>query len=115
MDKDEIIETLLEDARQNDATDAVVVEVPPELLRDSGATYGDEDGVLVETTVVAGPVEEETEEYVELRMPSRVGEREDFSPEVRERMRPDDLYGFRDGNLDGVRLPKDEVTVYRVQ
>lgn len=115
MEKNEIIETLLENARQNGANDAVVVDVPPEVLRDSGATYGDEDGVLVETTVVAGPVQEETEGYIKLKMPSRVGESEDFSPEVRERMRPDGLYGFRDGNLDGVRLPKDEVTVHRVQ
>jgi len=114
MENDKVIEKLLENARENDADDAVVVEAPTDVLRDSGATYGDGE-VRVETTVVAGPVEEEDDEGIVLKTPSRVGGEEDFSPEVREKMRPDGLYGFRDGNLDGVRLPKDEVTVHRVQ
>lgn len=117
MDKSEVVERLLKNARQNGASDAVVVDVPPEVLRDAGATYGDgEDtkGARVETTLVAGPVAEEDDESIALRTPSRVGTKEDFSPEVRERLRAEGVYGFRDGNLDGARLPKDEVTVHRV-
>jgi hypothetical protein len=114
MERPEIAEKLIEDAEENDAYEAVVVNVPPEVLREAGATYGDDGRTRVETTLVAGPVEEETDEYVVLRTPSRVGESGDFSSEVREKLRVEGVYGFRDGNLNGVRLPKDEVTVYRV-
>jgi hypothetical protein len=113
MDKDGVTEALLEDARRNDAPEAVVVDVPPDVLRENGAEYGDEGGARVETTLVAGPVDEEGDGYIALRTPSRVGGKDDFSPEVRERLRVEGVYGFRDGNLDGVRLPKDEVEVHR--
>jgi hypothetical protein len=115
MDRSEIVEALIEDARENDAYEAVVVEVPPEVLRESGATYGDDDGVRVESTLVAGPVAEEDDEGIALRTPSRVGARDDFSSELREALRVEGVYGFRDGNLDGVRLPKDEATVHRAE
>jgi hypothetical protein len=118
MEKSDVIESLLENARRNDASGAVVVNVPPEVLRDAGATYGDEDegegGARVETTLVAGPVAEEDDDAVVLKSPSRVGQKEDFSPEVRKRLRAEGVYGFRDGNLDGVRLSKEKVTVHRV-
>ncbi|MFP4175173.1 MAG: hypothetical protein ACLFSW_05275 [Halobacteriales archaeon] len=114
MDENEVVETLIEDARENDAYEAVVVDVPPDVLHQAGATYGDDEGLRVETTLVAGPVKEEDEDGISLRTPSRVGGRDDFSPELREALRVEGVYGFRDGNLDGERLPKDEVTVYRV-
>jgi hypothetical protein len=113
MEKEEIVEALLEDARENDAGEAVVVDVPPEVLREKGATYGDDGRTRVETTLVAGPVAEEDDESIALRTPSRVGTREDFSSEVRKALRVEGVYGFRDGNLDGVRLSKDDVTVHR--
>ena len=117
MEKAEIVERLIRNARENGATDAVVVDAPPEVLRDAGANHGDgADGrAKVDTTLVAGPVAEETDEHIALEAPSRVGAEEDFSAEVRKRLRPDGVYGFRDGNLDGERLPKDEVEVHRVQ
>ena len=120
MEKSDVIEALVENARENGATDAVVVDVPSEVLRGAGATYsggeGDEEGsgARVETTLVAGPVAEEDDDAIVLRTPSRVGAKDDFSQEVRERLRAEGVYGFRDGNLDGVRLPKDEVEVRRV-
>lgn len=116
MDKSEVVENLLKNARENDASDAVVVDVPPDVLRDAGATYGDgsDTEARVETTLVAGPVAEENDETIALRTPSRVGRKEEFSSEVRKSLRAEGVYGFRDGNLDGVRLPKDEVTVHRV-
>lgn len=114
MEKTDVIEALVENARENGATDAVVVDVPPDVLRDAGANYGDDGHSKVETTLVAGPVAEEDDEHIALRTPSRVGAKEDFSSEVRKRLRPDEVYGFRDGNLDGVRLPKEEVEVHRV-
>ncbi len=116
MEKQDVVDALLENARENDAYDAVVVDVPPDVLRDAGATYTDEDDdsePRVETTLVAGPVAEEDDESIVLRSPSRVGTKEEFSPEVRRRLRADGVYGFRDGNLNGVRLPKDVVTVHR--
>ncbi|MDZ7689110.1 MAG: hypothetical protein U5J64_10440 [Halobacteriales archaeon] len=118
MEKSDVVDALLEDARENGAMDAVVVEVPPEVLREKGSTYteGDDDsGARIETTLVAGPVAEEDNESITLRTPSRVGTREDFSPEVRERLRVEGVYGFRDGNLGGARLPKDEVEIHRVE
>jgi len=115
MEKDEVIERLVENARENGAYEAVVVDVPPDVLRDAGAEHGDGDGARVETTLVAGPVAEEDEGFVALRTPSRVGEREDFSAEVREALRVKGVYGFRDGNLDGVRLPKGSVEVHRAE
>lgn len=114
MDKSEVIEALVENARESGATDAVVVDVPPGMIRDAGATYGDDGRSKVETTLVAGPIAEEDDEHIALKTPSRVGTKDDFSAEVRERLRPDGVYGFRDGNLDGVELPKDEVEVHRV-
>jgi len=119
MDREEVIERLLRNARENGATDAVVVEVPADVLRDAGATYtedgeGSEGEPRVATDLVAGPVSEEDDETITLRTPSRVGAEGDFSPEVRRRLRPDGVYGFRDGNLGGVPLPKDEVVVHRV-
>lgn len=113
MEKEEIAQALLEDARENGAYEAVVVDVTPEILREEGATYGDDGRTRVETTLVAGPVAEEDEEAIVLDSPSRVGNRQDFSSEVREALRVEGVYGFRDGNLDGVCLPKDEVTLYR--
>ena len=114
MDKEEVVEALIEDARENDAYEAVVVDVPPDVLRELGATYGDDGRTRVETTLVAGPVAEEDDGGIVLRTPSRVGGRGDFSSELREALRVEGVYGFRDGNLDGERLPKDDVTVYRV-
>jgi len=116
MEKSDVIEALVENARANEATNAVVVDVPPEVLREAGATYGDGDDTeaRVETTLIAGPLVDENDETIVLRTPSRVGAKEDFSSEVRRRLRVDGVYGFRDGNLNGVRLPKDEVTVHRV-
>lgn len=116
MEKSDVAEDLVENARQNGATDAVVVDVPPEVLRDAGATYGggSDTEARVETTLVAGPIADEDEESISLRNPSRVGTKDDFSSEVREKLRVDGVYGFRDGNLDGVNLPKNEVTVHRV-
>lgn len=114
MEKSEVIEALVENARESGATDAVVVDVPPDVLRDAGANYGDDGRSKVETTLVAGPVAEEDDEYIALRTPSRVGTEDDFSSEVRKRLRPEGVCGFRDGNLDGVELPKDEVEVHRV-
>ena len=113
MEKEEIAQALLEDARENGAYEAVVVDVTPEILREEGATYGDDGRTRVETTLVAGPVAEENDEAIVLDSPSRVGNRQDFSSEVREALRVEGVYGFRDGNLDGVRLSKDEVTLYR--
>jgi predicted methyltransferase len=119
MEKSDVIEALIENARENGAKDAVVVDVPPEVLRDAGATYteeeGNDDGARVKTTLVAGPVAEEDEERITLRTPSRVGTKDDFSSEVRKKLRPGGVYGFRDDNLDGVSLPKDDVTVHRVE
>ena len=116
MEKSDVIDALVENARRNGATEAVVVDVPPEVLGEVGATYGDEgDGARVETTLVAGPVAEEDDDSIALRTPSRVGAMDEFSPEVRRKLRPKGVYGFRDGNLDGTRLPKSEVTVYRVE
>jgi len=124
MEKSDVIEALVENARENGATDAVVVDVPPEVLHDSGATYtgdggGDEgdsnDGARVETTLVAGPVADEDDAGIVLRTPSRVGTKDDFSSEVRKKLRADGVYGFRDGNLDGVRLPKEKVEIHRVK
>lgn len=114
MDSSEVVEKLVENARESGATDAVVVDVPPEVIRDAGANYGDDGRSKVETTLVAGPVAEEDDEHIALKTPSRVGTKDDFSSEVRERLRPDGVYGFRDGNLDGVELPKDEVEIHRV-
>jgi len=113
MEKDDIINALIDDARENDAPEAVVVDVPPEVLQDAGAEYGDGDP-RVETTLVAGPVADEDDGTVTLRTPSRVGGSDDFSPEVRERLRVEGVYGFRDGNLDGVALPKEDVDIHRV-
>jgi hypothetical protein len=122
MEKSDVIEALIKNARENGATDAVVVEVPPDVLRDAGATYtegegndGDDTEARVETTLVAGPIAEEDDESIALKAPSRVGTKEDFSSEVRKKLRPRGVYGFRDGNLDGVSLPKDDVTVHRVE
>jgi len=112
MEKKEVVEALLEDACGNDA-DAVVVDVPPELLRELGAKYDEKGRPKVATTLVAGPVEEEDEEAITLRTPSRVGARDDFSSEVRKGLRVEGVYGFRDANLDGVPIPKDEVVVRR--
>lgn len=120
MEKSDVIKALIENARENDATDAVVVDVPPEVLRDAGATYtegngGEDTEARVETTLVAGPVTEEDDESIALKAPSRVGTKEDFSSEVRKKLRPRGVYGFRDGNLDGVSLPKEKVKVHRVE
>jgi hypothetical protein len=122
MEKSDVIEALIENARENDATDAVVVDVPPDVLRDAGATYtegegndGDDTEARVETTLVAGPIAEEDDESIALKAPSRVGTKDEFSSEVRQKLRPRGVYGFRDGNLDGVSLPKDDVTVHRVE
>ena len=41
MRKSDVIEALVEDARTNGATNAVVVDVPPEVLREAGAAYSD--------------------------------------------------------------------------
>ena len=119
MEKPDVIEALIENARENDATDAVVVDVPPEVLRNAGATYtegngGEDTEARVETTLVAGPVAEEDDESIALKAPSRVGTKEDFSSEVRKKLRPRGVYGFRDGNLDGVSLPKEKVKIHRV-
>lgn len=113
MEKDDTVNALIDDARENDAREAVVVDVPPEVLERAGAEYGDGDA-RIETTLVAGPVADEDDETITLRTPSRVGTRDDFSPEVRERLRVEGVYGFRDGNLDGVALPKKDVDIYRV-
>jgi len=119
MEKSDVIEALIENARENGATDAVVVEVPPEVLRDAGATYTESEGsdteARVETTLVAGPVAEEDDESIALKAPSRVGTKDEFSSEVRKKLRPRGVYGFRDGNLDGVRFPKEEVEIHRVE
>ncbi|MCX2819375.1 hypothetical protein EGH25_08425 [Haladaptatus sp. F3-133] len=115
MDTETVVEALIEDARENDAYEAVVVDVPADVLREEGATYGDDGETRVETTLVAGPVAEEDDEGIKLRTPSRVGGRDDFSSEVREGLRVEGVYGFRDGNLDGVSLPKEDVTVHRVE
>lgn len=114
MKKSEVVDRLVENARESGAADAVVVDVPPDVLRDAGANYGDDGRSKVETTLVAGPVAEEGEDRIALKTPSRVGTEDDFSAEVRKRLRPEGVYGFRDGNLDGVELPKDEVEIHRV-
>lgn len=117
MEKNRVIRVLLEDARENGAYDAVVVDVPPEIVERNGgllAEEADEHGRRVASTLFAGPVQEETGEELALRSPSRVGGREDFSDNVRVRV-VDDVYGFRDGALDGVALPKDEIEVYRAE
>lgn len=117
MEKNRVIRALLEDARQNDATDAVVVNVPAGLIERNGGLVSrevDEHGRRVASTLFAGPVEEETEEHLTLRTPSRVGGYDDFSDNVRVRV-VGDVYGFRDGSLDGVPLPKTEIEVYRVE
>lgn len=115
MDKEDIVDALLEDARNNDAHEAVVVDVPPEVLKDIGAKYAEEGKPRIATTLVAGPVSEEDEEEIALQTPSRVGASEDFSAEVRKSLRLDAVYGFRDSNLDGVPIPKenDGVVVHR--
>lgn len=114
MEKTEVIEKLVENARESGATDAVVVDVPPDVIRDAGANYGDDGRSKVETTLVAGPVDEEDDNHIALKTPSRVGTEDDFSAEVRKQLRPEGVYGFRDGNLDSVELPKDEVEIHRV-
>lgn len=117
MEKNRVIRTLLEDARENDAYDAVVVDIPPEIVERHGgllAEEADEHGRRADSTLFAGPVLEETEETLTLRNPSRVGGMGDFSDKVRVRV-VDDVYGFRDGALDAVALPKDEIEVYRVE
>lgn len=117
MEKNKVIRALLEDARENDAYDAVVVDVPSEIVEQHDgllAEEADEHGRKADSTLFAGPVERETEDELALQNPSRVGAREDFSDNVRVRV-VGDVYGFRDGALDGVTLPKNEIEVYRVE
>lgn len=116
MDKRRVISALLDDARKNEAYDAVVVDVPPDIIRDNGGLISgteDEHGRRVDTTLFAGPIKEESESHLTLKTPSRVGGYEDFSDNIRRRV-VDEVYGFRDGSLDGVPLPKEEIDVYRV-
>lgn len=117
MDRRDVVDALLEHAEANDAVDAVVVDVPEDVLVEADAEYletEDEHGRRIASTLVAGAVEREDDEHLALDSPSRVGGEDDFSREVRQRLRADGVYGFRDGNLDGVELPKDEVDIYRV-
>ncbi len=115
MDEEDVVERLMTHARENDA-DAVVVDVPVEVIRREGGVYQkepDDHGRKVASTLLAGAVEDETDETLALDSPSRVGDADDFSSEVRQRLRADDVYGFRDGNLDGVELPKSEIEIHR--
>ncbi|MDY6780624.1 MAG: hypothetical protein SV760_08805 [Halobacteria archaeon] len=117
-EKRRVVENLLDDARRNDAYGAVVVDVPEDTIEENGGVVADETderGRKVDTTLFAGPVEEETEETISLKTPSRVGSRDDFSPKIREKLGADDVYGFRDGCLDRVELRKSEVDIYRVE
>lgn len=114
-DKRGVIDDLLRHARENEA-DAVVVDVPREIVEAEGgvvAAEPDEHGRVVDSTLFAGPVARETDETIELRSPSRVGRERDFGDGIRQRLRADGVYGFRDGVLDGVELPKDDVEIYR--
>ncbi len=118
MDEEEVVSSLLSHAVENDASEAVVVELPPELLDELGGVYSEEadsHGRKVSSSLLAGPVEYEDEDVVVLDSPSRVGGEDDFSVELREKLRADGVYGFRDGNLDGVELPKQEVEIHRVE
>lgn len=115
-DKRAVVQDLLENAREHGATDAVVVDVPREIVEEHGGVVAeepDEHGRVVDSTLFAGPVERETDDTVVLRSPSRVGRERDFGDDMRQRLRVDDVYGFRDGVLDGVELPKDRVEIYR--
>lgn len=116
-DKRGVIEDLLRNARENGATDAVVIDVPRGIVEEHGgvvASEPDEHGRVVASTLFAGPVAREDRETIVLASGSRVGRERDFGDDLRQRLRADDVYGFRDGTLDGVELPKDEVEVYRV-
>ncbi|MFW5929056.1 MAG: hypothetical protein ACOCT0_01365 [Halobacteriota archaeon] len=117
MEDRDLIEALLGHARENDAFDAVVVDVPPGVLERNDALYSDGSGTepRCTSTLVAGPVERESDEVVVLDSPSRVGRRDDFAPEIRRKLRADGVYGYRDGYLDGVELPKHEVEVHRAR
>lgn len=116
MDEEDVVEVLLEHARANDAHDVAVLDVPPEMLEEFGSEYvetRDAHGRKLASTLVAGALAREDDEVVVLDSPSRVGRREDFSPQVRQRLRAEGVFGFRDDNLDGVEFPKNDVTVYR--
>lgn len=115
-DKRGVVRDLLDHARANGATDAVVVDVPAEIVEAHGGVVAeepDEHGRVVASTLFAGPVEREGEEAIVLASSSRVGRERDFGDAVRQRLRADGVYGFRDGTLDGVELPKDRVEIYR--
>lgn len=114
-DKRGVIDDLLRHARENGA-EAVVVDVPRDVVESHGgvvAAEPDEHGRVVDSTLFAGPVARESEETIALRSPSRVGRERDFGDGIRQRLRADDVYGFRDGVLDGVELSKDDVEIYR--
>lgn len=115
-DKRGVVRDLLDHARENGATDAVVIDVPRELVEAQGGVVAeepDEHGRVVASTLFAGPVEREDDDAIVLASGSRVGRERDFGDGVRQRLRADGVYGFRDGTLDGVALPKDRVEVFR--
>ena len=112
-----VVRKLLEDARENGAFDAVVVEVPENLILENGGLVGEDDGssMRAESQFFAGPIQDETDDEISLDSPSRVGGKNDFNPELRSKLRVTDIYGFRDGCLDGVKLDKGKIEVYRVE
>lgn len=116
MDEVDVVDALLEHARENDAYDVAVLDVPEQVLEDAGAEYeeeADEHGRKLASTLVAGAVAQEDDDAIALDSPSRVGEKEDFSAGMRRRLRAEGVFGFRDGNLDDVEFPKDEVEIHR--
>ncbi len=93
-----------------------MLDVPEDVLEAAGAEYSeeaDEHGRKLASTLVAGAVAEEDDGSIALDSPSRVGRKEDFSPGMRRRLRAEEVYGFRDGNLDDVAFSKDEVEIHR--
>ncbi|MDY7080929.1 MAG: hypothetical protein SXQ77_00620 [Halobacteria archaeon] len=94
MEKREIVKRLLDDARQNRAFDAVVIDVPETVIEEHGGVLSadeDEYGRKINSTLFAGPVQKEDSETITLRTPSRVGERDDFSDNIRQKLGPERL------------------------
>ncbi|MDY6765701.1 MAG: hypothetical protein SV377_08540 [Halobacteria archaeon] len=118
QDKRKIVDKLLKDARENNAYNVAVVDVPESIIEDNGGDVlyePDSYGRKIATTLFAGPIHEETDDYISLKSPSRVGSANDFNADIRKKIGPEGVYGFRDRTLDRVELPKSEVEVYRVK
>ncbi|MFB6283544.1 MAG: hypothetical protein ABEK59_06375 [Halobacteria archaeon] len=111
-----VVRKLLEDARENGANDAVVLKVPETMIEKHDGLIGKDENssMRAESRLFAGPVEKETDSTISLKTPSRVGEKDDFNDDLRSKLRVTDVYGFRDGCLDGIELDKTEIEIYRV-